>query len=72
MAISLQELKTLRDGLYRARAAGVLTVSYNGRNVTYRSDDEMAKALGRLDRDIAELKGQKKNSLLPTYPIKGL
>jgi hypothetical protein len=48
----LAELNTLREALLKARFAGVRTVEYEGRRVTYASDAEMAAALADLDRRI--------------------
>ncbi|MBZ0227300.1 MAG: hypothetical protein K8F58_02435 [Bauldia sp.] len=48
----LAELQTLRDALLTARFAGVRTVEYEGRRVTYATDAEMAAALADLDQRI--------------------
>ncbi len=49
----LAELETMREALLAARFAGVRTVEYEGRRITYASDAEMAAALADLDRRIA-------------------
>ena len=50
---SLPNLEAMREALLKARFAGVRTVEYDGRRVTYASDAEMAAALADLDRHIA-------------------
>lgn len=47
------QLETMREALFKARFAGVRTVEYDGRRVTYATDAEMASALADLDRRIA-------------------
>jgi hypothetical protein len=47
------QLETMREALLKARFAGVRTVEYDGRRVTYATDAEMASALADLDRLIA-------------------
>ncbi|TCT05392.1 hypothetical protein EDC22_11313 [Tepidamorphus gemmatus] len=49
----LNQLETWRDALLKARYAGVRTVEYDGKRVTYATDAEMAAALADLDRRIA-------------------
>lgn len=49
----LAQLEAWRDALLKARYAGVRTVEYDGKRVTYASDAEMAAALADLDRRIA-------------------
>jgi hypothetical protein len=57
MALSTDELVTLRDALVRARARGVRVTMYDGKRVEYGSDAEMAAAIGDLDRRIAAASG---------------
>lgn len=49
----LAQLEAWRDALLQARYAGVRTVEYEGRRVTYATDAEMAAALADLERRIA-------------------
>lgn len=49
---SVPELEAMRDALLKARFAGVRTVEYEGRRITYASDTEMAAALADLDQRI--------------------
>jgi hypothetical protein len=46
------QLEAWRDALLRARYAGLRTVEYNGRRVSYATDAEMATALADLERRI--------------------
>ncbi len=46
------QLTAWRDALLRARYAGVRTVEYDGRRVSYATDAEMANALADLERRI--------------------
>ena len=43
-----------RDALARAIASGHLTVENAGKRITYRTFDEMLKALSMIDRELAE------------------
>lgn len=47
------DLEAMREALLAARFAGVRTVEYEGRRITYATDAEMAAALADLDRRIA-------------------
>jgi len=49
----IAQLTAWRDALLRARYAGVRTVEYDGRRVSYATDAEMANALADLERRIA-------------------
>lgn len=53
MPIEADELIALRDALVRARASGTRSVEYDGKRVTYGTDNEMAAALADLERRIA-------------------
>lgn len=53
MLADIVEFEVLREALLKARFAGVRTVEYEGRRVTYANDAEMAAALADLDRRIA-------------------
>jgi hypothetical protein len=46
------DLEAMREALLKARFAGVRTVEYEGRRITYATDAEMAAALADLDRRI--------------------
>lgn len=47
------DLEPMREALLKARFAGVRTVEYEGRRITYATDAEMAAALADIDRRIA-------------------
>lgn len=47
------QLTAWREALLRARYAGVRTVEYDGRRISYATDAEMATALADLERRIA-------------------
>jgi hypothetical protein len=49
----LTQLEAWRDALLKARYAGLRTVEYDGRRVSYATDAEMATALADLERRIA-------------------
>ncbi len=61
--VDLAELNTLREALLKARFAGVRTVEYEGRRVTYASDAEMAAALADLERRIAAASAPRVNQV---------
>jgi hypothetical protein len=46
------DLEAMREALLAARFAGVRTVEYEGRRITYATDAEMAAGLADLDRRI--------------------
>lgn len=49
----LATLQTLREALLKARYAGVRTVEYDGKRISYATDAETATALLDLERRIA-------------------
>lgn len=56
----MTDLTTLQrdlDKLKRARRSGVLRVTIDGRDVLYRSDDEIARQISTLEAEIAALAG---------------
>jgi hypothetical protein len=60
---SLPELEAMREALLKARYAGVRTVEYEGRRVTYATDAEMAAALADLDRRIGAASAPRVNQV---------
>lgn len=48
------------DGVKRAIASGELTVSHNGRTVTYRSVAELLKAKADIEGELAGAAGQRR------------
>ena len=64
MAIDAARLQTLRDSMVEAAASGVLElVDQNGEKIRYRSVQEINRAIARLDREIAELGGDRSRTL---------
>ena len=61
MSETVDELQTQLDKLRKARATGILTVTYLGngvsRSVTWKSDREMQTAIQDLERRIAAMQG---------------
>lgn len=53
MAISREELQQERDDLQRAINSGALTVSHNGKTVTYRDLTSMRRVLNQIDLQLA-------------------
>ena len=52
MALSVQELQTMRDDLVRARAKGVRELQLDGQRVRYGSDAEMRDAIMDIEKRI--------------------
>ena len=50
--ISLATMQAQLDALRSAYSSGAVTVSYDGKNVTYRSLDEMRAAIAALENQI--------------------
>ncbi|HXF53472.1 MAG TPA: hypothetical protein VNK52_05045 [Hyphomicrobiaceae bacterium] len=57
------DLEAMREALLAPRFAGVRTVEYEGRRVTYATDAEMAAALADLDRRIAAASAPRVNQV---------
>lgn len=70
--MTLEQLKSQRDALCAARYTGTLVVKAGDKQVTYKSDAEMASALAALERDITALHGKRRSKRVLTYALKGL
>lgn len=71
--MTIEQLLAQRDALRAARYQGVLTVRAGDKWITYKSDKEMAAALGSLEGEIAALEGRpRRKKVLLTYGQKGL
>jgi len=46
--------QTQLDALQAALASGVLTVEFDGKRVTYRSLDEVQRAIGTLEKELGQ------------------
>jgi len=70
--MELDRMRTLRAALQEARYAGVRSVSYDGRTITYGSDAEMATAIADLEGRIAVASGTSRRRRWGTVATKGL
>lgn len=61
MALPLADLITMRDELLRNRAKGIRMAQLNGERVEFKTDAEMASALGDLEARIARASGPRQN-----------
>ncbi len=67
MAITTEELETLRDGLVRALATGALSVTHpDGRAMSYRSVAELRAALAYIDAALGNVTSQAGVSYIET------
>jgi hypothetical protein len=60
VALDLTEMNELLDDLKRARASGVLVVKHGDTTTTYRSVDEITKAISEIEGDIAKATGRRR------------
>lgn len=70
--MELDRMRTLLNALQEARYAGVRSVSYDGRTITYGSDAEMATAITDLETRLAAASGAPKRRRWGTITTKGL
>ena len=70
--MELDRMRTLLTALQEARYAGVRSVSYDGRSITYGSDSEMAAAITDLETRIATASGTGRRRRWGTIATKGL
>lgn len=59
MAADLAALKTYRDALLAARYGGERSIRFDGQEVVFRSDNDLASALADCERRIAEFEGRR-------------
>ncbi|MDP7151704.1 MAG: hypothetical protein QGI08_14985 [Paracoccaceae bacterium] len=69
--MTLTELKAKHTALLTARYAGLRSVNYDGRSVTYGSDAELATAIADIERRIAAL-GSKASRISRPHAVKDL
>ena len=62
------DLVEKRAALLAARASEARSTRFGEDEVTFRSDAELAAAIGALDREIAKLQGTRVNTFLPYFP----
>lgn len=73
MTLSVAKLQAWRDSLVEARLSGIRELEdQNGERIVYRSDMEMARAIGMAEAEIARLSGQPKRTTLKFKTTKGL
>jgi len=70
--MELNRMRTLLAALQEARYAGVRSVSYDGRTITYGSDIELANAITDLESRIAIESGTGRRRRWGTIATKGL
>ena len=69
--MTLEQMKAKLTALKAARYAGVRSVSYEGRSITYGSDAEMKAAISDLESEIAAIE-RPRPRMSRTYAGKGL
>ncbi len=69
--VSISVTTAWRDSLEEARATGILTVEYDGRRVTYRTDADLAAGIVALNAQIAASQGRRITDVL-IWSSKGL
>ncbi len=70
--MDLERMRALLAALQEARYAGVRSVSYDGKSVTYGSDAELATAISDLEARIAAESGTRRRRRWGTVASKGL
>ena len=70
--MELDRMRALLTALQEARYAGVRSVSYDGRTITYGSDVELAAAITDLESRINAACGTKRHRRWGTIASKGL
>ncbi|MHB2169951.1 phage head-tail joining protein [Alsobacter sp. R-9] len=71
MAASLDTLQARRDALLAAMASGVLTIRHGESLTTYRSLEEMERALALLDAQIDQANSVRRYRSVRVYPKDG-
>ena len=69
--MDLERMQALLTALEEARFAGLRSVSYDGKTVTYGSDAELAAAVSDIERRISALEKPGRRILRP-YAVKDL
>ncbi len=70
--MELDRMRALLTTLQEARYAGVRSVSYDGRSITYGSDAEMATVIADLETRITTASGTPRRRRWGTIATKGL
>jgi hypothetical protein len=69
--MTIEQMTIKLNALKDARYAGVRSVSYEGRSVTYGSDNELKMAISDLESEIAKAL-HPRSRMSRTYAVKGL
>jgi len=69
--MTIEQMTIKLNALKDARYAGVRSVSYEGRSVTYGSDNELKMAISDLESEIAKAL-RPRSRMSRTYAVKGL
>jgi hypothetical protein len=72
MAFTPSDLEGFRDALLQARFNGIRTVECEGQSLTYRSDAELERALGDIERRLAKAQGTGPTRQVRVFTSKGL
>ena len=70
--MDLERMQALLAALHEARFAGLRSVSYDGKTVTYGSDTELASAIRDLEARIASATATPRRRRWGTVATKGL
>ena len=70
--MDLERMQALLVALQEARFAGLRSVSYDGKTLTYGSDTELATAIADLESRIARASGTARRRRWGTVATKGL
>lgn len=70
--MDLERMRTLLAALQEARYAGVRSVSYDGKTITYGSDAELAAAISDLEARVSAATGAPRRRRWGTFAAKGL
>lgn len=70
--MDIERMTTLLTALQEARYAGLRSVSYDGKTLTYGSDAELAAAIADLEARIAAASGTPRRRHWGTMATKGL
>ncbi len=70
--MDLERMRALLAALQEARYAGVRSVSYDGKTITYGSDAELATAISDLEARIETASGTPRRRRWGTVASKGL
>lgn len=69
--MTIEQMNIKLNALKDARYAGVRSVSYEGRSITYGSDIELKTAISDLESEIANA-SRPRSRMSRTYAVKGL